>query len=59
MHARLDRGELMQKVDLPAEHGPVDEYLKRLQSRQSWQNTFYGEDLVNEGWRAHISGKSD
>lgn len=47
---------LMQGVDLSAEHGPAAEYLKRLQSRQSWKNTFYSEGLVNEGWKAHLEG---
>ena len=51
-----NKGILVQKVDLPAEHGPVAEYLERLQSRRSWQNTFYSEDLVNEGWEAHLKG---
>jgi glutathione S-transferase len=44
-------------VDLLAEHAPVKEYLERLQSRQSWKNTFYGEDLVNAGWKAHLESK--
>jgi len=32
----------------------VKEYLERLQSRQSWKNTYYSEELVNKGWKAHL-----
>jgi hypothetical protein len=41
-------------VDLLAEHIPVREYLERLQSRQSWKNTYYSEELVNKGWKQHL-----
>lgn len=41
-------------VDFLAEHAPVKDYLARLQSRQSWKNTHYSEELVNKGWKAHL-----
>ena len=45
---------VLQGVDFLAEHAPVKDYLERLKSRQSWKNTYYGEDLVNQGWKAHL-----
>ena len=45
---------LLQGVDFLSEHAAVKDYLGRLQSRQSWKNTYYGEDLVNLGWKAHL-----
>lgn len=49
-------GPAMQGFELPAEDAPVKQYLEALQSRQSWKNTQYSEDLVNAGWKSHLEG---
>lgn len=44
----------MQDFDLPDDYKPVKDYMAKLKSRPSWQNTKYSEDLVNAGWKAHL-----
>ena len=48
---------MVQNLDILAEFPSVKDYLGRIESRDSWKNTQYSEDIVIAGWKDHIDAK--
>lgn len=44
-----------QNWEIPADLTALHRYLNLIMARDSWKNTYYGEDLVIKGWDRHLA----
>lgn len=48
---------LVQDLDILADFPTVKDYFQKIESRDSWKNTIYSEEIVIAGWKQHIADK--
>ena len=47
---------MVQNWDVPEQFTHLQEFFERMQSRDSWKQSYYEPEKVIAGWKKHIEG---